>query len=251
MERNLARVLGPGATPEHLRRVSKQAMRNYLRYWCDTFRLETWSQDRVDATFPLDGQDILDKEFAAGKGVVLALPHMGNWDHAGAWAANHFGGFTTVAERLKPERLFERFLAYRESIGMEVLPLTGGQNTFLGLVRRTKAVVAAQMEKAMKGAYAVCAEAAPGIPDLERALRPLAPVLSAEKHKGEDLSGRSFSNRDLSRAIHLYESRRFDPLEQFSDMDVGVALRSRHLSIDCQPPLVAPQRLRLFDRSGP
>jgi KDO2-lipid IV(A) lauroyltransferase len=139
LERNLARVLGPEATPENIRRVSKQAMRNYLRYWCDTFRLETWSQERVDSTFPVDGQDILDKEFAAGKGVVLALPHMGNWDHAGAWAANHFGGFTTVAERLKPERLFERFLAYRESIGMEVLPLTGGQNTFLGLVRRLKA----------------------------------------------------------------------------------------------------------------
>ena len=41
LERNLARVLGPEATPEDIRRVSKQAMRNYLRYWCDTFRLET------------------------------------------------------------------------------------------------------------------------------------------------------------------------------------------------------------------
>ena len=139
LEHNLARVLGPGASPERIREVSKQGMRNYLRYWCDTFRLETWSQDRVDDTYPLEGAEILKNGMASGRGVILALPHMGNWDHAGAWAANQYNGFTTVAERLKPERLFERFVAYRESIGMEVLPLTGGHGTFLGLTRRLKA----------------------------------------------------------------------------------------------------------------
>jgi KDO2-lipid IV(A) lauroyltransferase len=121
-----------------VREVSKQAMRNYLRYWCDTFRLETWSQERIDATFLLGEAQRLDDAMKSGRGVVLALPHMGNWDHAGAWAVGQYKAFTTVAERLKPERLFERFVAYRESIGMEVLPLTGGKNTFLGLVRRLK-----------------------------------------------------------------------------------------------------------------
>jgi KDO2-lipid IV(A) lauroyltransferase len=138
LERNLARVLGPDATPERIREVSKQSMRNYLRYWCDTFRLETWSQDRIDSTFPIEGDEHIKNAVASGRGAVLALPHMGNWDHAGAWAAHRYNGFTTVAERLKPERLFERFVAYRESIGMEVLPLTGGQGTFLGLTRRLK-----------------------------------------------------------------------------------------------------------------
>ena len=95
--------------------------------------------ERVDATFPVDGEERIKNGVAAGRGVILALPHMGNWDHAGAWAAHQFDGFTTVAERLKPERLFERFVAYRESIGMEVLPLTGGHGTFLGLTRRLKA----------------------------------------------------------------------------------------------------------------
>jgi KDO2-lipid IV(A) lauroyltransferase len=139
LERNLARVLGPEATPERVREVSKQAMRNYLRYWCDTFRLETWTRDRIDSTFPVIGEQILKDAMESGRGAILALPHMGNWDHAGAWAARQHNGFATVAERLKPERLYERFVAYRESIGMEVLPLTGGQNTFLGLVRRLKA----------------------------------------------------------------------------------------------------------------
>ena len=139
LESNLARVLGPGATEEQIRAVSKQGMRNYMRYYCDTFRLETWSRERVQATFDVENEQLLRDTLASGRGVVLALPHMGNWDHAGAWAASVADGFTTVAERLKPEKLFERWLRYRESIGMEVLPLTGGSGTFGGLMRRLKA----------------------------------------------------------------------------------------------------------------
>jgi KDO2-lipid IV(A) lauroyltransferase len=139
LELNLARVLGPGATPGRVREVSRQGMRNYLRYWCDAFRLETWSHERVVRTFHVTGGENLADGMASGRGAILALPHMGNWDHAGAWAAGEYNGFTTVMERLKPEALYERFVAYRESIGMEVLPLTGGRNSFLGLVRRLKA----------------------------------------------------------------------------------------------------------------
>jgi KDO2-lipid IV(A) lauroyltransferase len=35
---------------------------------------------------------------------------------------------STVAERLRPESLFDRFIAYRKKLGMEVLPLTGGDD---------------------------------------------------------------------------------------------------------------------------
>ena len=57
---------------------------------------------------------------------MLALPHSGNWDMAGVWLTNTYGDFATVAERLKPESLYNRFVDYRESLGFEVLPLTGG-----------------------------------------------------------------------------------------------------------------------------
>lgn len=63
----------------------------------------------------------------AGRGAVLALPHSGNWDMAGVWLVQNYGPFTTVAERLKPESLYRRFVEYRESLGFEVLPLTGGE----------------------------------------------------------------------------------------------------------------------------
>jgi KDO2-lipid IV(A) lauroyltransferase len=106
-------------------------MRSYLRYWCDTFRLPDWDRERVVATVRVENEQHLREPLAAGRGVVAALMHMGNWDHAGAWASLTGAPVVTVAERLRPERLYARFLAYRESLGMEILPLTGGNGDLL------------------------------------------------------------------------------------------------------------------------
>jgi KDO2-lipid IV(A) lauroyltransferase len=73
------------------------------------------------------GDEHLDAALAAGRGAVMALPHSGNWDMAGVWLSQTRGRFTTVAERLKPESLYRRFIDYRESLGFEVIPLSGGE----------------------------------------------------------------------------------------------------------------------------
>jgi KDO2-lipid IV(A) lauroyltransferase len=104
-------------------------MRSYARYWIEVFRLPVMSRDRVvNATICID-EHLLRDAVASGRGVVLALPHLGNWDAAGAWATATGMPFTTVAERLKPERLYDRFVAFRESLGMEVLALTGDKQS--------------------------------------------------------------------------------------------------------------------------
>jgi phosphatidylinositol dimannoside acyltransferase len=87
----------------------------------------------------LHDADRLVDAHAEGRGVVAALPHAGNWDLAGAWACAAGMPLTTVAERLRPESLYRDFLAYRASLGMEVLPLTGGESTFAVLVDRVRA----------------------------------------------------------------------------------------------------------------
>ena len=77
---------------------------------------------------------------ATGRGVVIGLPHMGNWDQAGAWIiAKGAGSFTTVMERLKPETVYERFVTFREGLGMEVLPASGGARPFGILAQRLRA----------------------------------------------------------------------------------------------------------------
>ncbi|WP_327298644.1 MULTISPECIES: phosphatidylinositol mannoside acyltransferase [unclassified Streptomyces] len=137
LESNLARVV-PGAGPARLAELSRAGMRSYMRYWMESFRLPAWSADRVRDGFDPEDLHHLTDGLATGKGVILALPHMGNYDLAGAWVTTKLGvPFTTVAERLKPETLYDRFVAYREGLGMEVLPHTGG-SAFGTLARRLR-----------------------------------------------------------------------------------------------------------------
>lgn len=137
LESNLARVV-PGATPERLRELSRAGMRSYLRYWMESFRLPAWSPERISSGFTPEDVHHLTDGLDSGRGVVLALPHLANWDLAGAWVTTHLKTpFTTVAERLKPETLYDRFVAYRESLGMEVLPHSGGA-AFGTLARRLR-----------------------------------------------------------------------------------------------------------------
>ncbi len=128
LEGNLRRVLGPEATGAELRSVSRESMRNYARYWLEAFRLPVTSREQLLRRTEVFGHftDALDC-LAAERGVIFALPHMGNWDQAGAWFVSaELDSFTTVQERLKPESLNDRFVAFRERLGMEVLPASGG-----------------------------------------------------------------------------------------------------------------------------
>ncbi|WP_432753595.1 phosphatidylinositol mannoside acyltransferase [Streptomyces sp. JL2001] len=138
LESNLARVV-PDATPDRLAELSQAGMRSYMRYWMESFRLPTWSKERVGDSVDIKDVHYLEEGLASGRGVILALPHLANWDLAGVWVTRSLGvPFTTVAERLKPETLYDRFVAYRESLGMEVLPHTGG-SAFGTLARRLRA----------------------------------------------------------------------------------------------------------------
>ena len=121
---NLARTQ-PGITTLNLDLLVIDAMRSYMRYWCDTFRFPDWSSQRVTETVSVTNEHLLMEAIAAKTGVIVALPHAGNWDHAGAYFCAKGVPLVTVAERLKPEKLFLKFLSYRESMGMEVLPLDG------------------------------------------------------------------------------------------------------------------------------
>ncbi len=102
-----------------------RAMRSNLRYWIDTFRFPAWTPFRIRSTVEVSNRSTFDELIAGGRGLVIALPHSGNWDHAGAFFCAEGHPVVTVAEHLKPERLFRKFLAYREAMGMEVLDLDG------------------------------------------------------------------------------------------------------------------------------
>lgn len=135
---NLA-VVKPGLSPAELDDLVGQAMRSYMRYWREAFRMPDWSHGRIVSRVRPVNEELMRKHYGEGRGVVSALAHLGNYDHAGAWAGLTGMPVTTVAERLEPESVFNRFIAYRNKLGIEVLPLTGADvNVFAVLADRLK-----------------------------------------------------------------------------------------------------------------
>jgi KDO2-lipid IV(A) lauroyltransferase len=124
LQSNLKRVL-PELTETQLRVLTETGMRSYLRYWCDTFRSPDWDTNRIQSTVTVNDPELLLEPVRSKRGVVVALPHAGNWDHAGSYFCSQGIPLVTVVERLKPEKLFLKFLEYRQAIGMEALPLDG------------------------------------------------------------------------------------------------------------------------------
>ena len=124
---NLRRVLGDDVSERELRRTAHRGVRSYLRYWREVFQLPRMKVEEVIARSVIVDEHLIRAAATSGDGMILALPHMGNWDWAGAWLAGAVTPFTTVAERLEPASLFDRFVEFREGLGMEVLPLTGGE----------------------------------------------------------------------------------------------------------------------------
>jgi len=121
---NLARTQ-PQITELDLELLLYKAMRSAIRYWCDTFRLPDWSLERIAQTVTTTHEELLLDAMAAGKGAIVTLPHVGNYDHAAAYFCGKGAKIVTVAEHLKPEALFQKFMEYRAAFGMEALPLDG------------------------------------------------------------------------------------------------------------------------------
>jgi lauroyl/myristoyl acyltransferase len=161
LEANLARVTRAGslARPDapvtDLRQLSRRGVRSYLRYWLEVFRLPVIPPAEILGRMRAAGEEqTAFRYLAAGRGVIFALPHMGNWEHAGAWIVLRGAGkVTTVAERLRPESLYDRFVAFRERLGMEVLPHSAGASRFGVLAQRlrTGGLVALLCERDLTG----------------------------------------------------------------------------------------------------
>jgi len=123
---NQARVLGLTAQTTLTRAATREAFRLYARYWYDTFRIRALSREDLIRRTRFEGLENIQAALAAGKGCIATIPHMGNWDVAGAWLAVNGYPIAAVAEVLKPQRLTELFVRHREELGMRIVPLAEG-----------------------------------------------------------------------------------------------------------------------------
>lgn len=120
------RAVRPEIPEQELEELVLSGLRNAMRYWCDTFRISDWDQGKTSDSVTTSRAELLFGSMAAGRGLVVALPHAGNWDHAALYFCSQGITVHTVAEHLKPERLFRKFLAHRARMGMKVLDINSG-----------------------------------------------------------------------------------------------------------------------------
>ncbi|MGH9022657.1 MAG: phosphatidylinositol mannoside acyltransferase [Acidimicrobiia bacterium] len=123
VRRHFRRVLGSGAPEQAIEAAVTGAFESYARYWHEAFRLPSRPPAELLASCEVEGLEHLDAALDAGRGVVLAVPHLGNWDIGGAWFVARGYPMAAVVEHLEPARLFEWFVANRRAMGIEVVPL--------------------------------------------------------------------------------------------------------------------------------
>jgi KDO2-lipid IV(A) lauroyltransferase len=123
VERNLRRVTDQRLTGSALDHATHEVFANYARYWYELFRLGPDDRVALQSTMRAEGREHFDAAYATGRGVILCLPHVGNWDAAGAWLAGQVDGISVVAEPVEPPELFDWFVETRQQLGLEVIPL--------------------------------------------------------------------------------------------------------------------------------
>ena len=158
-ERHMRRVLASecvrGVEPDAalVRRLSRRGYRAYGRYWLDGARLPFTPPDVVRERMSFDGESEARVRAAAaeGRGVVMALPHVGSWEWGGAWLALEGMPMTAVVERVEPARLFEWFLEQRQAMGLTGVSLGEGSGPVLLRALKRREVVGLVSDRDLVG----------------------------------------------------------------------------------------------------
>lgn len=148
---NLQRVLGSDADPGDVDRWAKRAFKAYARYWVDGARLPSLATEKVAKRVHIDGLAHLDEGLAAGRGVILALPHVGSWEYGGAFMATRDVRMTAVAERVEPVALFDYFVEQRAAMGLTIVPLDPSAGSTLLTTLRAGGLVGLLCDRDIEG----------------------------------------------------------------------------------------------------
>lgn len=151
VERNLSRLIGEPVGSPAVQEAVVAAYRSYARYWLETFRLVREGREFFLERFQSSGAEHIDEVLARGKGAIVVVGHLGNWDAGGAWVGARGNRLVTVAEVLKPRRMFDFFVAHRAKLGMTIFPAVAGVTERLVSAVDEGAVVAILGDRDLKG----------------------------------------------------------------------------------------------------
>jgi lauroyl/myristoyl acyltransferase len=134
----MRRVLGPEATDTNVQDAVDGMYQSYGRYWAETFWFRPRRRDAIVATVDrIHFKPVYDAQ-AAGRGIVFAVPHVGNWEIAGLIARDLGLDLMAVAEDLPNPRITKWFLDVRNEFGIDIV-LTSDPARRSKMIRRLKA----------------------------------------------------------------------------------------------------------------
>ena len=136
LRRNLAGTTGAPVD----RALMRTALKSYLRSFYEVLALPAWSEAEIQRRVRAVNEPAV-RDAYAGPGAVVALPHSGNWDLAGAWACVTGMPVTTVAEQLSDPD-YAAFVAFRQRLGLEVVSHRdpGALNALIEAIHRHRVV---------------------------------------------------------------------------------------------------------------
>jgi KDO2-lipid IV(A) lauroyltransferase len=149
VERNLRRATAGELRGLALRKAVGATFDSYTRYWLELFRLPKEVGGELE--MEVSGKENIARAIEEGSGAILALPHVGGWEFAGAWLTTQGWPPTVVVEPIEPPELLEWFASTRRALGMTVVELGPESGTAVLRALRENRVVCLVCDRDLTG----------------------------------------------------------------------------------------------------
>lgn len=150
--RHMRRVMGAQVSEQKIKKSVGQAFGSYARYWIESFRLPKETGAKLEAGIDVPDYRHVREGLEKGKGVILALPHLGGWEWAGFWMATvKKVPISVVVEPLEPQKLFDWFVKFRSELGMNVIPLGPSAGALVAAALKRNEIVCLLSDRDISG----------------------------------------------------------------------------------------------------
>jgi KDO2-lipid IV(A) lauroyltransferase len=169
-------VAGSRAGRRRLRRTVIQMFQTNVRNYLDLFIIPYIPPEKILNSMTIQGIENLQEALALGKGVILFSAHLGPFNYLAQWMSIKGYHVIIPVERLKDERMLDLTTNFRNSRGVQFLPLGGSgpmrtiikalRDNHIVLITADRAIVGESVEKPFFG---------------EPARLPIGPVLLSQR----------------------------------------------------------------------
>jgi len=177
---NLRQVLGPEPDAREVRRLARAALRNSVVNYYELFLLPSLSLEKINQRVSIQGMEHGRQALAARKGLIITMPHFGNFNLASQLINYYQVPVTMVAEDLEPPEFYDYVTSLRASHGIKAVPVSQSLRPIVRALRANEAVgLAADRDVTGGGEWLPFFGALARIPvgHVKLALRTGAPIL--------------------------------------------------------------------------